>query len=449
MKNGIGVLILFSLLVGCTNESTLPGERIDIDIPLKNSIGVVSDLEGNTVGNYENTLNISRNVPINIPIPRTQGNWLHVTGNRQHNPGNLRLQTNLQLLWQVSIGTGNSATARISTEPISAGGRIFTMDAAHLVRAFSLSGSFLWERNLTYPGNDPNEVSGGGLAFGEGLLIASTSFGELYAIDPSTGRDIWVQEFSAPATSAPTIANGRVYLVTKDNKSWAVNIETGKLDWSVLSIEGLATVSGNGGPAITSDSVILGYPSGEIISAELSTGTVIWRDFVGGSRGRGPISVLTGITASPVVVDNRVYISNQSGSTVAFDLATGSKIWSVPEGSFGSVLKIDNSVFLISDTSELIRIDADSGNQIWSVGLPNYKDDRPRRRKAVYSNFGPLMANGQIIVASGDGLIRFFDPVTAELVKRIPIPNGAATPPIIVNNVLYIISTDGTLFAFG
>ena len=449
MKNKLIPLIACLILLGCSEEKPILGERIDINLPLEYSENVVSDYEGNTIGTYADTLKTNRIVEINIPEAKNVDSWTHVRGNVQHNSGNIQLSQNLRLLWQNSIGPGNTLKSRITTEPIIADGRIYTMSSSQLVRAFSLNGSLLWEKSLTKPGSDPSEASVGGLAFGEKLLFATTGFGELFALEPSTGFVVWSQEFSAPATSTPTVGNGKVFLITKDNKSWAIDIDNGRIDWGILSIDGLAVVSGNSSPAIANQNVIFGYPSGEIVSANLDSGSVQWRDFVGGSRGTGPISILTGITASPVVDGNRVYVSNQSGSTTAYDLSNGNQIWRSPEGSFGSVLAVDNSIFLISDASELVRLDASDGTKIWSVELPGYKKDNPRRQKAIFSSFGPLMVNGQLFVASGDGLIRFFDPVTSEITQTISVTGGATVPPIIVNNVLYIVNTGGFLLAFG
>ncbi len=443
------ILLWFPVvLVGCSNEDPLRGERISIDVPLEETIDVVSDPDGFTVGEYIDQSNVNSALPIVIPTPQNLVEWTHVNGNRQHNPGNLQLDDSLRTVWQASIGTGNSDKARISTSPIIAEGRIYAMDASKRVRALSLDGNVLWERSLLRVGDDPVDASSGGLAVGEGLLFATTGFGQLYAIEPSSGFVVWVQNFKAPATSGPAVADGKAFLVTMDNKAWAINVGTGRLDWGVQSIESLATVSSDGSPAIASGNVIFGFPSGEVVSVAMSSGGVNWRVFVGGSRGRGAISILTGITASPVIADDRVYISNQSGATVSLNLDTGGRYWDVTEGAFSSALKIDNSVFIISDETKLVRLDVNSGERIWSVALPGFKNEKANRRKAIYSNFGPLMAGGRIVVASSNGQVFFHDPESGQVEMTVAIPGGATASPVIVDGTMYLISASGVLYAY-
>ena len=61
---------------------------------------------------------------------------------------------------------------------------------------------------------------------------------------------------------------------------------------------------------------------------------------------------------------------------------------------------------------------------------------------------GPVLAGGQIIVASNDGKIRFFNPQSGALVRSIDIPGGATTAPVIAGGVMYVVSTQGQLYAF-
>jgi outer membrane protein assembly factor BamB len=102
----------------------------------------------------------------------------------------------------------------------------------------------------------------------------------------------------------------------------------------------------------------------------------------------------------------------------------------------------------VSDRNELIRLDAGSGARVWGTELPLYVRERERRRRAVFTHYGPVLAGGRLVVASGDGQIRFFDPVGGGLVGAVPLRGGAASHPIVVSNTLLVVTGDGRLVAY-
>ena len=104
----------------------------------------------------------------------------------------------------------------------------------------------------------------------------------------------------------------------------------------------------------------------------------------------------------------------------------------------------------MSDLNELVRLNAEDGTQIWSVDLPGYEPVRrpQRRRDSAYSNHGPIMAGGRLIVASSDGFLRSFDPASGDLLEQTEIRGGATTRPIVANGTLYVVSGNGVLHAY-
>ena len=106
------------------------------------------------------------------------------------------------------------------------------------------------------------------------------------------------------------------------------------------------------------------------------------------------------------------------------------------------------SVFAISDLNELLRLDADTGARIWGVSLPNFVKQKPRRQSEVVPHHGPVVAGGRVIVASGDGVLRSFDPTDGTLIGTTEIPGGATTAPVVAGGVLYVVSRKGDLLAF-
>ena len=106
------------------------------------------------------------------------------------------------------------------------------------------------------------------------------------------------------------------------------------------------------------------------------------------------------------------------------------------------------SVFSVTDDSRLVRLDAADGSLLWSVELPYFRKERPKKRGEIYPQFGPVLAGGLLRVASGDGLLRSFDPATGALVSETDLPGGAATNVAVADGILFVVSTRGKLHAF-
>ncbi|WP_439138746.1 outer membrane protein assembly factor BamB family protein, partial [Roseicyclus sp.] len=124
------------------------------------------------------------------------------------------------------------------------------------------------------------------------------------------------------------------------------------------------------------------------------------------------------------------------------------RLWQASEGAYSPVLVAGGSVFFVSDRNELLRLDADNGLRIWGSELPLFEADRERRRKAVFTHFGPILAGGRLVIASGDGLIRMFAPESGELLGTLDLPEGAAAHPIVAGDTLLLLSAAGRLHAY-
>ena len=436
-------------LAACSEqEEILPGKRIDVRVPLSESTEFVSGPEIDTVIDLQFEADLHRLRPLALPNEANYNEWTHINGTTGRRLEHLALSDQLSRAWSESIGKGNSRKQRLVASPVFAAGLVYAMDSEARVTAHSREGELIWSRSLIPDGESAADASSGGLAFGNGILFATTGFGELHALNATSGESYWIQKFEAPATLAPAVSGGLVYVVTQDSRGWAVDFANGRLRWRWQSAEADASISSGAAPVVAGDLVILPYPSGTIQAIDPRTGLVAWSTKVGGARGASARSSLTAVSGGPVVSGNTVYAANQAGRMSAVDVRTGQAKWTVKEGSYSPVWPVADSVYLVSDAAELVRLDASSGERIWAVPLPAFKNARITRRKAVYANYGPVLAGGRLIVASGDGEIRQYDPVSGGLLGSVPVAGGAASSPIVVNGVLYVISQQGNLVAY-
>ena len=444
MRNSVFAgLSLFALLAGCApKELILPGERFDVQTPLEASLPV----DGQPAPTE--TVSANRSVPISLPKPVVNADWTHRGQNVRHLAPHAALSAQPVHVWTAAIGQGNSRRYRISATPVVAGGRIFTLDARATVTATSTGGGTLWSANMTPVTDRGGEASGGGLAFGEGRLFVTTAFGELLALDPASGSVIWRQRFDAPITGAPAVADGIVYVVARNNSAWAVDAADGRLRWQLPGTPSISGMVGAAGPAVTDKLVLLPYPSGALVGALRQGGVEVWQASVVGKRLGRAYGGVSEITGDPVVAGNVTYVGNASGRVVAIDTTSGERLWEATEGAVSTMAVAGGSLFLVNDQAALVRLNAATGEVIWTVDMPYFTQEKVKKRLAIYAHYGPILAGGRLVVASSDGLVRFFSPTDGSLVGTAEIPGGATAAPVVAGGTLYVVGAKGQLHAF-
>ncbi len=447
--------VAVAVLASCgQREKPLPGERLDVRALSSPASGDPLDpnapaATGPTGTSRSPDAPANRVVPINLPAPRVNGDWTHRNGSPTHRITHPALSAQPIRAWSASIGQGNSRKARITADPVIAGGRIFTLDAQATVAATSTSGAMLWKHDLTPASDKPGDASGGGLAFGAGRLFVVSGFGTLTALDPETGGEIWTQKLDAVATGAPTVVGDLVYVAARDSRAWAVKVDDGRIEWQLPATPTTSVMQGGAGPAVTDRLAIFPFGSGEVLAALRQGGVQIWNSTVAGQRRGQVYATISDITGDPVVDGDVLYIGNQSGRIAAIRAASGERLWTAREGAYSPVWPTGGSVFLVSDQAELVRLDAATGERIWGVELPYFENERVRRRKGVYAHYGPVLAGGRLWVASSDGRLRGFAPESGQLVYEADIPGGgAAANPVVAGGVLYLVSSNGQIHAF-
>ena len=436
MRRHANILCLtgFALLVGCGERDViLPGERLGLRDGMAGAEGVAANVA----------------LPVALRAPVTNADWPQVGGSASHSIAQPALAGTLTQIFAVDIGQGDSRQARITASPVVAGGVIYTLDARARVTATAVSGAPVWAADVTPVTDGGSDASGGGISVASGRVFVATGFGELTALDAATGGVVWTQDLNAPGGPAPTVLGDVVYVVSRDGRAWALDVASGLVRWQVSGTPSGANVSGGAGAAVTPEVAIFPFPSGEVIAAFPQGGLRRWAQVIAGDRlGSATAVAATDIAGDPVISGDTVYVGNVSGRLAALNVASGERIWTATEGVVSPVVPAGGSVFLVNDVNELVRLDNADGSVIWRVALPRFVEDRARRQHTVFAQHGPVLAGGRLIVASAEGIIRQFDPVSGASLGDIALPGGAASDPVVAGGTLYVVTKDGQLVAF-
>lgn len=432
------LLMAATALTACSRkEVILPGARLDVRAPLtEGSIPV----EGYDPG--------AMNKVAGVAMPAAQStDWTHRAGTPEHLPGNAAIAGNLTPLWAANIGQGNDRKHRISADPVVAGGLVYTIDAQSRVTATATNGATAWATDVTGLADRPADASGGGLAVGGGRVFVTSGFGELVALDARTGTIAWRKQLGTSAGGAPTVAGGKVFAASRDGTGWGIDAGTGKVAWTVPGL-GRAGIVGASAPASDGKIVIFPFTTGLMVAAETQTGKILWKTSLAGKRVGESYTSINDITGDPVIAGNAVYAGTAAGRIAAIDKTTGQMLWSVGQGAASPPAVAGGALFIVNDQGRLMRLDAGSGGTVWSVELPWFKPYRKERKRGpVFASFGPTIAGGRLVVATGDGMIRSYDPASGGLVAQAELPGGAAAAPAVSGGVLYAVTKTGQLNA--
>ena len=296
LSRNLMALGALAVLAGCgEQELILDGERLAVRAPLFADAAAAMPEADPEAGPSTAAI-------FEAPPTSANSEWTHTAGGPAHLAGNPAFSASPQLAWSTGIGAGNTRKHRITADPVVADGRVFTLDSRSRVSAVSTAGASIWNADLTPPEERNDDASGGGLAVAGGRVYATTGFGEVVALEAATGAEIWRQALDAPATSSPTVVGELVYVVSRDNRAWAIRTDNGRVKWQLPGTPDVSGIVGGAGPAVTERVAIFPFGNGEIVAALRQGGVRLWGSSVSGKR-RGPAYAnITEIVADPVVV---------------------------------------------------------------------------------------------------------------------------------------------------
>jgi outer membrane protein assembly factor BamB len=135
--------------------------------------------------------------------------------------------------------------------------------------------------------------------------------GYIYALNASTGHEIWNNKIGQVPYSSPTVYARRVYVGSDDGNIYAFDASTGSSLWNYTTGSSVA-----GSPAAAKDFVYIGSRNEQFYAFNASTGKVVWSTFVS-----------SGVSSSAAVAGDVIYVSSSDCNLYAFDASTGTQLW--------------------------------------------------------------------------------------------------------------------------
>jgi outer membrane protein assembly factor BamB len=385
-------------------------------------------------------------IPVTLPHPIHNTAWSQAGGRPDHAMPPVALPSHVTLAWERDIGGGSSGDRRLLVEPVVAEERVYALNTAGEITAFSTrDGEHLWSTNVM-PEHSSGSMLGGGLAYDNGTLFAATSFAEIVACDAKTGAIKWRAPLNSPARSAPTLGKDHLFIVTINNQTEAFNIKTGELLWSHSGMMESAGLLGGASPALHNNVLLAPYSSGEIYALRADNGHPLWSESLATTQRLDLVSSLAHIRARPVIAGGQAFLISHSGRMSAIDMRSGNVVWNRTIGGIHSPAMTDKFLFMLTINNELVCLTRDQGLVRWVQPLPRY-DDAEKKTNLIHWA-GPILAGEQLIVVGSHGealMVRAHDGMIAH---HLPLHGSALLPPIVADKTLYILTDDGKLAAY-
>jgi outer membrane protein assembly factor BamB len=258
-----------------------------------------------------------------------------------------------------------------------------------------------------------------------GMLYITGGYGpSVFALNATTGMQVWNFTGTTWISSSPAVAYGLVYFGSFDTNVTALNATTGALAWNYTTGGWLAASS----PAVADGIVYIGggYKNG-VFALNATTGEKIWNYTTQGQ-----------VHSSPAVASGVVYIGSFDKNLYAFNATTGEKIWnySTANSIFSSPAVANGVVYIGSYDQNVYALNATNGNKIWNYTTGNWVASSP----AIFADV--------VYVGSYDNNVYAFNASSGEKIWNYSTSGAiSSSPAIAANNIVYIGSGDNNTYA--
>jgi len=161
----------------------------------------------------------------------------------------------------------------------------------------------------------------------DGKLFIQSVFDQsrVIAVDCSTGKRQWTFQTEGWISPAPTIADGRVFVVSQDKHLYCLDLSTGTMHWKFKAPHWLASQV-----AVHEGQVYLPCHKGRLFQLSADTGNLMRTMESPDEADRDGL-----VYSFPIIANQTAYFATGKGLLLAFDLESGALRWKIrpSEGS--------------------------------------------------------------------------------------------------------------------
>jgi outer membrane protein assembly factor BamB len=258
-------------------------------------------------------------------------------------------------------------------------------------------------------------------AVANGYVFVGSRDSQLFCLNASSGEAIWKFPFRVEVWSSPTVYNGAVYVGADNGWLYSFNITNGIPIWG--SEVGRVVRSS---PAIVDDRIYIGAWDQGIFCLNATNGNPIWSH-----------PTTSRVQSSPAVSNGIVYVATDDYYVYALNATTGDEIWSHHTGSvISSPVVYNGYVYIGSYDGYIYGLNASSGSQIWKYLTEDCVES------------SPAVAYGCVYIGSDDNNVYCLNASTGQKIWQSPTGYWVASSPAVADGNVYVGSEDSNIYCF-
>lgn len=424
MKRIIFFLLLGIIVCSCSKDEVATGERIPVfsreDLLKKSD----EKFKINTPEPKKNSSHSGNSSPLNQKI---ENNLFD---------GDFKTKKGIKIK-KYKIGRNPFGKYDRIHNPVVVNNVVYSINPNGILYAKSLDNlkKTIWKLKL-YKNKDLSNFSFAKMSFSDGKLIINTGYNDIISVDIDSEKIEWIKKINSVSASYPVIDENRIYVLTTNNKTYALNKRNGEIEWIHSGIMKNTAILGIANPLIYRNMIISSYSSGEIYAVNKQTGETIWSKNLTEDIQSFTNFELTDIDATPIIKDGRIYAVNNSGKLVSLNVNIGQVIWEKNFSSITDFWLAGRFLYIINNDNILTCMEIGSGAVQWVNVLPKYKKEKKKKGLITYKNI--TMAGGNLLLVNNLKRVLVVSPIDGVVIKTIKLRGQAFDKPIFIDGKIYI-----------
>ncbi len=284
----------------------------------------------------------------------------------------------------------------------------------------------------------------------DGTVYVGSRDYKLYALDAATGAKRWEYKTGSWVESSPAVVNDVVYFGSNDGWLYALNAHSGEKLWDFKTEFPIRS-----SPAVADGIVYFGADDYYIYALDAVEGTKLW-DFNTNSP----------VTSSPTIANGIVYTG--SGGNLGYALHALSGRFRLNFKShypgFLSPSVSDGTVYFINSSGYLYAVDGNARSwprehaikpywlQMWIMGVPGVPRPPPQSGLLWQLRVGKTISSSLVVTddtlyIGADNKLLAIDIQNREKRWEFEAEGAIRSSPAVVDNTVYVGSEDGRLYA--
>ena len=335
-------------------------------------------------------------------------------------------QKDLSITWNLSFDGENEIG---NFEPGFSSQNLFFADSEGTLSSIAINnGETVWSTELNFLAS--------GTAAGFGIVVVADVDGNVIALDQKDGAQLWSTNVKGEILSKSVIDTKIVVVKSGSGELIGLNRVSGEIEWSYRSKLPPLTVRGSSSPVLSDDKVFVSFDNGRLGVFDINSGFPLWDGAISYVSGTSELANLIDGDSSPVIEGGLVYTTNYQGNLNIFDIAQKRSVWTSEISSFYSPI-IMRGVLIVAEADSVIK----------SFSLTSLEESWMNEDYLNRELSNPVSYKGSLVVGDFEGYIHIIDPLNGKTIGRKKLSRKPIKSIFTRSNSLYVIDEAFNLFS--